>query len=75
MNAMENSEKFLGAAFLIIAAVDLLRRDWLGFAVLGIAGALMLLDSKLNLPKGVEIVLAVVFGVLVLARLVMLFSR
>ena len=72
---MKNSEKFLGASFLIIAAVHLLRQDWLGFTVLGIAGALMLLGSKLKLPKGVEIVLAVTFGALMIARLVMLFSR
>jgi hypothetical protein len=72
---MKNPEKFLGAMFLIIAVMDLVRRDWLGFAVLAIVGAGMLLGSRLKLSKRIEIVLAVVCGALVVARLVMLFSR
>jgi hypothetical protein len=72
---MKNPEKILGAMFLLIAVMDLLRRDWLGFAVLGIVGTGMLLASRLKLSKRVEIILAVVCGVLVVARLIMLFSR
>ena len=71
---MKDSEKYLGIIFLIIAVIDLVRQDWLGFLILGLAGAGLLLGSKLRLPKTAELGLAVVFCALVVARLVMLFS-
>ena len=71
---MKDSEKYLGIIFLVIAVIDLVRRDWLGFLVLGSAGAGLLLGSKLKLSKTAEVGLAVILFALVVARLVMLFS-
>ena len=70
---MKDSEKYLGFIFLAIAVIDLVRQDWLGFLVLGLAGAGLLWGSKLKLSKTAEIGFAFVFFALVIARLVMLF--
>jgi hypothetical protein len=73
---MKNSEKFIGALFLIIGVVDLIRRDWLGAALLILAGAGLLIDTKkLGLPRGVEVALVVILFALLIVRAVLLFSR
>jgi hypothetical protein len=66
-----NAERILGIVFLIIAVFDLIRKDWLGFAIMSLTGIAL----TVNLGKiGIEITLAAVISVLVIIRLAMLFS-
>jgi hypothetical protein len=72
---MKDYEKFIGALFLVIGVVDLIRRDWVGAALLIIAGAGLLIDAKkLGLQRGFEIALVVILFALLIVRVVMSFS-
>jgi hypothetical protein len=70
-----NAERILGIVFLIIAVFDLIRKDWLGFAIMSLTGIALTVNlGKIGLPRGIEITLAAVISVLVIIRLAMLFS-
>lgn len=72
---MKDSEKVLGVIFLLWGAMDLLRRDWLGFALHIMAGFFLLFAGRLKLPRSVEVAAAVILFALVVVRLATHFLR
>jgi len=71
---MKNAEKVIGLIFASLTVWNLLRGDWLGSAVTGMAAASMLLRGRLQLPPAAEAALGAVALVLIVARLAQAFS-
>jgi hypothetical protein len=68
---MKYAEKIIGLIFASLTVVNLLRGDWLGSAVTGMAAASMLLRGRLKLPAAVEGAL----GAVALALIVVSIAR
>lgn len=71
---MKYAEKIVGLIFASLTVVNLLRGDWLGSAVTGMAAASMLLRGRLKLPTSVEAALGVVALALIAASLARAFA-
>ena len=66
---MKNAEKIVGVLFVGLTVMNLLRGDWLGSALTGLAAAAVLLRERLRLPLWADVVLAVVVLILLLLKL------
>lgn len=71
---MKDSERIVGLAFAGLTIFHLIRGDWLGFAIAGMASASMLLGGRLKLPPAVEAALGVLALALIAVRLVQAFA-
>lgn len=68
---MKNAEKIVGFVFAVLTVLNLLRGDWLGAAVTGMAAASMLLRGRLKLPPAAGAGL----GVVALALIALMLTR
>ena len=64
---MKYAEKIVGLVFAVLTVLNLLRGDWLGSAVTGMAAASMLLRERLKIPPAAEAALGVVALALIAA--------
>ena len=71
---MKNAEKIVGLIFASLAVWNLIRGDWLGSAVTGMAAVSMLLGERLKLPPAVEAALGVVALALIVASVARAFA-
>ena len=73
---MGNSDKIIGATFLILAVVNLFLRDLLGFGLLAAAGVSLLIDEKRSqLARTLQIVFGAAAVILLVARAVVFLAR
>ena len=64
---MKYAEKIVGLVFAFLTILNLLRADWLGSAVTGMAAVSMLLRERLRLPPAAGAALGVVALALIAA--------